>query len=386
MQIYLRPTTITLDGWDAWWPDEQGQWQTATKLSLAALHELAASWRSAVIVALVPAACMLCTTLVMSAQQYRQGRQGIPYLIEDMLSEDVDRFHVIVGRRDRLSGQVVLMAVEKDYLERLLEALAAAELSPAQVLADALLIPEPVPGEIVIWEDHERILLRLSQQQAGVCDRETLRYALQALGQDTQLRRLYASSAWEEVIPEGQADWLEQLKTQNLTNLQRLGMNFLQGVFKPQVKKNTLDKRWQQVAILAVAACFLAVLDLMSEGLANLHKAQQLEATVEKSYQQLFPGETRIVNLRLQMESHVDEVSSGTKGIVAPMLVLGKAMLVVGLPPPEHVQYQIQGGYDLEFTSDAQHANALIRALQQQGMTAQVSTSSGNLQHVHVGV
>ncbi len=386
MQIYLRPTTTTLDVWEAWWPDDQGHGQTASSLTLAALHELAMTWRHAVVVAMVPAAGMLCTTIMMSAQQYRQGRQGIPYLIEDMLSEDVEKFHVIVGRRDRLSGQVVLMAVEKDYLERLLEALAAAEINPSWVLADALLVPEPLSGEVVIWEDDERILLRISQQQVGVCDRATLHYALQTLGEEIKSCRLYAASAWEDLVPEGKADWLEQLKAQSLGNLQRLGMNFLQGKFKPQAKKTMMDRRWLQVAVLAGVACFLAVLDGLSEGLAEQHKARLLEATVEKSYQQLFPGETRIVNLRLQMESHVDAVSSGTKGVVAPMLALSKAMLSIGLPAPEHLQYQVQGGYDLEFTGDAQHANALIRALQQQGMTAQLSASSGNLQHVHIGV
>ena len=82
-------------------------------------------------------------------------------------------------------------------------------------------------------------------------------------------------------------------------------VNLLNGVYTPKREYSKQLMMWKSAAIVIVIACVLA---LVNKGL-NIHQINaqvaDLKAQSESIYQQVVPGNSRIVNLRSQMDSQL---------------------------------------------------------------------------------
>ncbi len=369
MPLFLRPSRLnTPEYWDVW----SGRPDVAPMrdVSLSMLHDARAGWGEESLALLVPVRHVLCTRLEISAQQYRQARQGVAFLLEEWLSDDLDHMHCIVGRRDP-QGHVIVLAIQKDWLERALEALAASGIVPDLVLIDAYVLPEPRPEVLGVWQVGSDLLLRWHGQQVGGCDAEGRDFLeLEVTRQHLQLE-------------EHELDWQQVLQAVRWSELQGLGLNFLQGPFKPKSGAGGIPAQWRPVLALLAVAVFVVLLNQLSMIVRERSEQRLLEQQVEQSYRTLFPDEQRIVNLRVQIESHLDVLPGSKQGTIRHLADLARTAHDTGVPAPQHLAYQSGHGFDLDVGTDVDHANRWVAALQSGGYQVQSSTN-GNLQHLHI--
>ncbi len=369
MPLFLRPSQLnSLENWDVW--SSNTEMAPIREASLSVLHDARTGWGEDTVALLVPMRHVLCARLEISAQQYRQARQGVAFLLEEWLSDDLDRMHCIVGRRDA-QGHVTVLAVQKEWLERALEALAASGIEPDLVLADAHMLPEPAQGVIGVWRSGSDLLLRWQGQQVGGCEVD----ARDFLQQEAERQQLQ--------LEEHTLDWQQLVQSVSWQNLQRLGLNFLQGPFKPKKAERGIPAQWRPVLAFVAAAVFVSLLNQLSMIVRERSEQHLLEQQVEQSYRTLFPDEQRIVNLRVQIESHLDALPGANQGTIRRLNDLAGTAHDLGVPSPQHLAYQSGHGFDLDVATDVDHANRWVAALQTRGYQVQSSTS-GNLQHLHV--
>ncbi len=374
MPMFFRPATASLDRWDFWITGPTvAETVFQSHCSLSELHDRQNEWSDIPHILLIPVELVFCTTLTLTPQQYRQGRLGIPYMIEDWVSVDIEKLHVVVGTRDR-QGQVAVLAIERDVLERMLEALAASRIVPERALTDAHLLPEPEAGQALFWQDQGRYLIRLPGQAVAGCSEQTLEF----------VQRHCVENGLEPVRQE--ADWPSQLQSLTLSALQRQGVDFLQGSFKVQKNHWKIDGTTQAVLALVAAAVFVTTLNYFSAILQERTATHQLLQATTQAYQQIFPDEQKIVNLRLQMQSHLDALNGQHSGLLPVLAELADSSRRAGIPVPTHLNYQAASGLDIEVTAEAEVVNRWIKMMQNAGLQSRLLSASGLVEHVQVGV
>ncbi len=361
MKVFLRPQTAGPELWDAWY-GSAGAWHEARGIHLAQLHDLAASWTARPLL-LLPTQDLFVIELAVDQKQAKQGRDGLRFLIEDQVSCDLEELHIILGHWDAHRQTLPLMAVQRASLSTWLEALAACAIEIDQAYADALVL---APGSY--WHDQEQAWLACSRQLAYVCAYEHLPW-LQS--------RLAAVAACElqAVTAESWSQLLER------TSQMPAAMNFMQGDFKPQVQKKQWDRSWLQAMGLTLVAVFLLTLDGVSAMLREQAQIRALARANLATYQQLFPGDTRIVNLALQIEGHLNE-SADAGNVLSGVHQLASIMHELSLPAPEKLSYDARSGYELDLAADPAAMVRLQQSLQRAGWTVQISSGSAGLMHL----
>ncbi len=374
--VYLRPASAGPERWDAWYADAAG-WQQQLDLTLAQLHELAQTWASRPVQLLLRSSDLFVTELEVEPRQLRQGREGLRFLIEDQISCDLDDLHIIFGQWDGRRKRLPLMAVERERLRSWLEALAACAIQVGQVHADALVLAANADAGIV-WGDQDQALIACTAQLGYACAREHLPWLQEQLNLDAAMHWHYRGALNAvDAGADGQT-WSELLASAAQAPALPAAMNFLQGDFKPQRSSARIDRRWWQVATLFLAALFLLALDFFSATLHTQALAQRLARANVATYQTLFPGDTRIVNLPLQIEGHLNEGQSGPTNILKGMQALARSLHALALPAPLKISYDARSGFEVELVIDAPHQARLRASLQQAGFSVQTSAADAH--------
>lgn len=390
MQAFLRSPPYGGELWELWFPDAQGIWQYRPDCSLAKLHDFVQSVGALQTTLLIRGEQVFCCALDISQKQFRQGVAGIPFMIEELVSGDIDQFHVVHGQRNSTSGKVTILAVAKDTLSGLLEALMAASISPVAVLPDYLLVPEAGQNHYAVMADGHRVLLRINHEIGYVVDQSNLEVVLPLIGDVADLTPLSFAAALLPGLGGATTtpmSWSDMLASARVEDLIRHPLNLLQGSFRPKRYKRQSDQRWSVVAGLLAMAFFAQLLNDWGHALYYKRHAETLMKSVERQYQTLFPAETKIVNLRQQISSHLEAGRSGS-GLTSLLLKIAQACKDSGELHPDRIEYAGHNNLVLDFSVEATRMTGLKTRLQQGGLTVDVSTvspeSGGVLQRLKI--
>uniref|UniRef100_E6XGC0 Type II secretion system protein L n=1 Tax=Shewanella putrefaciens (strain 200) TaxID=399804 RepID=E6XGC0_SHEP2 len=300
--IRLGRNTEQACSWLVWSEQEQeiiASGELANAQGLATLTERAGNRPIDV---LVPASAMTLTSVNLPEKGQRQALKALPFMLEEMLADDVDAMHFTVGPRN---GDVLsVVAVAHEQMQTWLNCLTEAGLKVKRIVPDCLALPLQECQWAAMRFGNE-LLLRTG---SGTGQSLPLSWLPLAMKQLVTKDEDISVASYTDFELEG-----VELKQQPLDlpmlvlarGILNAPVNLLSGVYTPKREYSKYLMLWKNALIILGVACVLA---LVNKGL-TIHQVNSqiadLKAQSESIYQQVVPGNTRIVNLRSQMESQL---------------------------------------------------------------------------------
>ncbi len=307
--------------WLVWSGGEEEVIASGTLASAHALGELQerAGGRPAVV--LVPGSDLIFRRVSLPGKYSRQSAAALPYLLEEQIASDVDELHLVVlGHQGH---EVDLMAVDKEKMQTWLGWLEQAGLKSRQLLPDVLALPQASEGWSALQLGKEW-LLRQGPCQGIVADEPLLAMLLAAEPAPVTIHShtpppATVAASWQAADPELPMLLLARGALASQANL-------LQGPYRPQTEYSRYWQQWRKVAVVAGA---LLVVAFAQRGVQLYQLAEQdkaLKAEIRQVYTRIFPGESRIVNVRSQMTQHLQQLGQTPQD--------GVLMVLTELAPP----------------------------------------------------
>lgn len=286
--------------WLVWSAKEEEIIASGTLASAHALGELRERAGGRPVVTLVPGSDLIFRRVSLPGKYSRQAAAALPYLLEEQIASDVDELHLVVLGHE--GHDVDLMAVDKEKMQTWLGWLQQAGLKSQQLLPDVLALPQAANGWSALQLGKEW-LLRQSPCQGIVADEPLLAMLLAVEAEPVTIH------SHTPVPPIPNANWQAAdpelpmlLLAKGALNCQA---NLLQGPYRPQTEYSRYWLQWRKVAVVAGLLLLVA---LTQRGVHLYQLAEQdkaLKAEIRQVYTRIFPGETRIVNVRSQMAQHL---------------------------------------------------------------------------------
>lgn len=300
--IRLGRNTEQACSWLVWSEQEQeiiASGELANAQGLATLTERAGNRPIDV---LVPASAMTLTSVNLPEKGQRQALKALPFMLEEMLADDVDAMHFTVGPRNGDALSVV--AVAHEQMQTWLNCLTEAGLKVKRIVPDCLALPLQECQWAAMRFGNE-LLLRTGSGTGQSLPLSWLPLAMKQLvtkDEDISVAS-YTDFEFEGVELKQQPLDLPMLVLAR--GILNAPVNLLSGVYTPKREYSKYLMLWKNALIILGVACVLA---LVNKGL-TIHQVNSqiaaLKAQSESIYQQVVPGNTRIVNLRSQMESQL---------------------------------------------------------------------------------
>lgn len=272
------------------------------------------------LVVLVPSADVRLTQVLLPAKQAAKVLLAAPYALEDQLADDVDTLHFALGARQP-SGHWPVAVVARERMTAWLSFFEQYGLRPDAIIPDTLALPVPDDQHFSVLIDDGEILVRTGLEGGFVCQLEDLDLCLQIADPESKrtLRVIVPrdhdidlSTLGRAVEPlHGFGSALEGL----LQNLKPdLAIDLLQGAYSARQDWLRLWRPWRLAAALAAAALLLTATLHGVQAYQLERELKALEAQNVARYQQVFPAETRIVNLSTQLDQQLAQLKGGAGG------------------------------------------------------------------------
>lgn len=337
------------------------------------------------LVVLVPSSDVRLASVEVPARQPAKVLQAAPYILEDQLADDVDTLHFALGLRQK-DGRWPVAVIARRKMDEWLRPFTERGLAPDALLPEALCLP---PADGARWSalaENDQILVRNAAFSAFSSAPEDLELLLQLADPDRKatLRIVvprdvspdFSRLGWPVELLPGFVSPLEAL----LQNYRpETAINLLQGRYS---LKEDLQRLWQpwkaSAALVAICIGLAAVLHGVSGWKLRKELQLQEDANVQR-YQQVFPAETRIVDLPSQVEQQFAALkgSSGKAGMMSLMQVLAEALAAAPGLGLQSVQYREGALYAALSGNDLQQLETL-RAWFASPRAAQLEVQSAN--------
>lgn len=322
----LSPAVAGDDGYqvDAAWmiQEDNGQVRAHGETDFRGLSELidpGAEWLQSPsnIIVTVPSEHVLSLSCEVPGRSIGQIRRALPFVVEEFVTTDIESMQIATGELRR-GAPCAVDVVDRGLLDDWLACLAALDIRPGYLFPDAELLPAE-PGQASLLLDDERVLIRTGDQAAAV-DRPNLALAIGALavqkvcvvhGTLTDLEIGELSQSGELVLSDEGGATATVLDYVAAHWRARTPINLLQGAYKPKQPDNPNWQRWRPVAALVAVWVGVALVAMIAEALYAGYKADTLQTATTDLYRKIFPGETRVINARRQLEAKLGERSGG---------------------------------------------------------------------------
>jgi general secretion pathway protein L len=309
----------------------------------------------------LPMAVVSACAVKLPTLKARWLRQALPYAVEESLAEDVEQLHLSLGECLE-DGRHLLLALRRSVLQGWLAQLTAQGLQVAAIYVDADLLPRA--GTQVLLHGEQGLLggageLRLAFKRA---EWDALAVAI-----DGPVTLLDEPCPWP-LLAAGQAQ----------------AINLAQGEFA--VRQGSGNWRvWRSVAALAGLWLLLQLGFDLSQSWYLQRQGDSYAAASQALYQQLFPADSRIVNLKAQFAGHLSAAAASGQG--AFFALLNHAVSALAEVPQLTVQEvdfsQERGDLAMQLhADDFASLEQLRQRLQQAGLQVQLGSASREAQGV----
>lgn len=302
----------------------------------ALLETLPAQAATRRVVVLVPSADVRLASVQVPARQATKVLQAAPFVLEEQLAEDVDTLHFALGAR-QADGSWPLAIVAQSCMQAWLARLDDLGIRADAMLPDVLALQAPDATHCSALIDDDQVLVRHSYGAGFVCQLDDLPFCLE-LADPQKLQTVNI------VVPRGVAvdvsniGWpveprhgfnsaleamLQQLRIADAINL-------LQGRHSPKRNRLRWFAPWRLAASLAAIAVALSLLVHGTEAFRLQRAVTAQDAANVTRYQQIFPNETRIVDLSAQLGQQLAGLQPGGGDTFMSLLdVLSQAIAAV---------------------------------------------------------
>lgn len=310
------------------------------------------------LVILVSGAWVTCSKVSVPAKNHKQRMQAVPFALEEYLAEEIEYLHFALDDRQKnLKESLPVLIVDKQLLKTWLFLLNAIDLNPVVMLPDTLLIPS-APDLLTLAFDHDQMRIVLPSGERFVCAEKEAAFFLSDYGKAANgqekvahepekaanedasqsisaqplirlrfvyprhvpkdtfseiKRQLFSSEAFsfiEEHLPlETEVDSFLLTQRQMAASLSKPSLQLLHGEFRPRLPSLI---SWGHFRKTATAACVFLCLLIGFWSLQMMyyqHKTIQLASESEALFRKLFPDESRIVDLKKQFSSKINQLN-----------------------------------------------------------------------------
>ncbi|HET8706952.1 MAG TPA: type II secretion system protein GspL [Pseudomonadales bacterium] len=301
------------------------------------LHQAYTNLSALNVVVIIPATAVSITELDIPAKQPRQILQAVPFMLEDMLADDLESVHLTIGSKGR-NGTVPVAVVSKMALADWLLALRDAGVEPDYMLPENLLLPQQNDGWSLLV-DQGRAVLRTGLFNAYGFDESQLAVGAGAIMaamppemESVQLRCVQTDDSddirdliedLESVIKESgrpislikeKAPYtaMEVLCEAFITGSKKNLLNLLQGEFKAREKRASSNINWKPVAILLGIWAVLQLGQFVFQSIYYTQKANAADQQAKTLFMKMFPDVKKVVDVRSQMKEKLSQGSGAS--------------------------------------------------------------------------
>jgi general secretion pathway protein L len=299
------------------------------------------------VVVVVPTETCLALTCTVPGRSVGQMRRALPFVVEEFLASDLDDVHVAHGPLSR-DAPVACVAIERVTLDGWIAGLKMVGVTPGHLFSEAELLPSG-PGQITCLFRDDEAIIRGHREMLSVASDETVMGISAVLGalddRDVAITAINGRindldrSQVEQTLREDQhLKWLDaETDVPATIHLARAwlldtpaggegSLNLLQADYAPPRRQSRGMQGWRTVA--AIAAIFLVVL-FATQGARGIwadYRADALDAEARAFYQQVFPNDRRIVDVRSQWAAHIGEGTAEDAPFIPLLGELAKAL------------------------------------------------------------
>ncbi len=310
---------------------------------------------------------VVTTQVNIPSKQTRHIAQAIPYMIEDQVSQDVSKLHLIMGARDS-EGNVPVLAVPHQLMEGTCNLFEQFDLPLDSVLADMLCLPlqeaewtflidgrfflikkgpfsgmsiemdaaPVVLGSIVEhWPDKPHtVRVILCEERFNQNLKNWLKTQISSSLADVDVALEYDEVAGSEF--EVLCDQLNQSLP-----AKKIPHDFMQGKYGVSSRRRRPSLfNWKPLAALIATFLVLHTGYLYTQAAKIDQEAERLDMEAKALYKQLFPRDQRIVNIKRQMEQHINDYMSGSGGddFMVLLTMTGKEMNTINKSTKDAIQ------------------------------------------------
>lgn len=298
------------------------------------LQDAAALGTGRRVVVFCPTADVRLTRVAIPARQPSKVLQALPYALEDQVAEDVEDLHFAIGPREA-DGRYPVAIVAQSSMDAWTAVLRTSGLRVDMLTPEVLALPAE-PGPWCGLAEGHQALVRHDRWSGFACHLDDLPQYLQIAGaSEAERAPLPLLIAGSSPTDWSRFDWPLQLRPGHASALSALAaghadehaINLLQGPYSQQQDLKKFWRPWRLSAVLLLVWLLIGFAGLIVD---NTRLAAQVRAQDEANlqrFQQLFPSQTRVVNLDGQLEQQLRLLGGGASG--GPLLlvdVLGQAL------------------------------------------------------------
>lgn len=297
---------------------------TARHGAISAAQALAAGRR---VVVFVPAADVRLAKVKLPASRSSKLVQAVPFALEEQVADDIDTLHFAVGPR-QADGSHPVAIVAHARLKHWLARLRTHDLRPDLVVPESLALP--VDDDTTRWSalaDGDQVIVRHAAWSGFSCAVEDLpNYLAIADADKTHSLRLL-------LVGESTTDWTRLESPVTLLPAPSL-LFALANSFKPELAINLLQgsyaqsqdlqRHWTPWRLAAGLLLSWALIGALAYGIDTWRLGAELQRQDDANiarFQQLFPDQTRVVDLNTQLDQQLRRLS-GSGGAGGPLGLL----------------------------------------------------------------
>lgn len=358
------------------------------------------------LVLVVPGEDVLLTSSFIPTRQQRKILQAIPYVVEDILTAEIgDSHYTLLACGDNDSVFVAVTSHEK--MKMWVDIFHDHDVHIDEIISETLLCPlESESVSVFMDAERHKAIVRSGVFEGFACDLENLPLLLKCLFHNTinndinsVRRKLHLLGTTQVGLHEMATKCNDALRMQTdialgnvaadgLLNLMannylKLSPNDIQqlnlrhGKYQAKTKAGEGKFGWKSLAMAALVILFLKVgLNIFSGFYLNA-KSVALQNESIALYKELYPDDTRIINIRTQMENHLQEMpgrGSGNEFLNLLAKVSAQLSRDVNL---QFIRYDdVVGLLTLEFNvASLANLDALEKNLNEQGLIAEITSA-----------
>ncbi len=258
-----------------------------------AMVDLDEPWRL-----VVPVEAVTACAVPLPTQKARWLRQALPFAVEELLAEEVEQFHLALGT-PLGDGRHRVFAVREAWLQGWLD---LCPVAPVSIQVDADLLPEHGTHLCFLGE---RWLLGGSLATRIAVAQDDWPYIA-----DQCPVPLHAIAPHSQALPEGVDTAQREDDVYVWLATQTAGCNLAQGDLANQQDSQGWS-RWRPVFGLVGLWLVLQWGFNMAQAWQLQNRSDTIAAANAALYRELFPQDSKLVNLRHQLDEHLSQGSTG---------------------------------------------------------------------------
>lgn len=272
---------------------------------------------------------ILTTEVQLEPQHAAHIRNVLPYMVEEQIAEELDEVHIAPAPGLSVGKNSVAVVSHTELIDWL-DQLYGADLHPHMIVPECMTLPDTGAGIRVMLRGNEAVVQFDAYKGTVLPFNDLAAYLELYLGHDNSVDggeylTLLVSESDQHAM--NNADLLgNQFQTmsvdlqvfsepsfalQAITAVRNKAsmLNLLQGGYRNQEADGPRFP-WPKLAGVAATFLVLELVMLLGSGAWFANKADQLEASVEQEYRDIFPNERRVVDARRQFQSHLNRQRS----------------------------------------------------------------------------